>query len=130
MGSGGRVALITGASRGIGLAVARRLVTDGWRVCITARNAEPLAVAAEELGGAEHAIAVAGKADDEAHQEDAVARTVGAFGRLDLLVNNTGINPVFGPMLDIELGALRKLFDVNVFAVLGWLRFARDAGLG
>src|SRR3954447_26635840 len=89
----GRVALVTGASRGIGLAVAQRLVDEGWRGWVTARNPEPLADAVAALGGPEHAIAVAGKADDEAHQADAVARTVAAFGRLDLLVNNTGINP-------------------------------------
>src|SRR2546423_4004669 len=124
------VALVTGASRGIGLAIARRLVADGWRVCVTARTAEPLAAAAQELGGPERAIAVPGKADDPAHQEDAVARTVAAFGRLDLLVNNTGINPVYGPLLGVDPAAVRKVFDVNVFSVLGWIRQACDAWLG
>ncbi|MGW2491654.1 SDR family oxidoreductase [Streptomyces sp. NPDC001606] len=126
----GRVALVTGASRGIGLAVAERLVAEGARVCLTARSPEPLAEAVTLLGGPEHAIAVAGKADDPAHQSEAVARTVQTFGRLDVLVNNTGINPVFGPVLDLEEAALRKLFEVNVLAALGWLRRARDAWMG
>jgi NAD(P)-dependent dehydrogenase (short-subunit alcohol dehydrogenase family) len=125
-----RVAVVTGASRGIGLAVAQRLVADGWRVCVTARNAEPLAEAAEGLGGPEHALAVAGRADDAEHQADAVARTLAAYGRLDLLVNNTGINPAYGPLLSLDPSALRKIFDVNVIATLGWLRQAYDAWLG
>ena len=60
----GAVALVTGASRGIGLAIARRLVDEGAQVCITARKPEPLAEAVEGLGGAAHAMGVAGKADD------------------------------------------------------------------
>jgi len=124
------VALVTGASRGIGLAIARRLVAGGWRVCVTARTPEPLAVAAHELGGPDHAIAVPGKADDPAHQADAVARTIAAYGRLDLLVNNTGINPVYGPLIGVDPAAVRKVFEVNVFSVLGWIRQAWDAWLG
>jgi 3-oxoacyl-[acyl-carrier protein] reductase len=123
----GKVALVTGASRGIGLAVAKRLVAEGARVCVTARTAEPLARAVAELGGPENAVAVAGRADDPAHQADAVARTIDTFGQLDVLVNNTGINPVFGPVLDVEESAVRKVFEVNVLAALGWLRHARDA---
>ena len=125
----GSVAIVTGASRGIGLAIAERLVRDGWRVCLTARNQEPLAAAVDQLGGAEHAIGVAGKADDPVHQDEAVARTVKTFGRLDLLVNNAGINPVFGPLLEVDPAAVRKVFDVNVFAVLGWVGRAYEAGL-
>jgi NAD(P)-dependent dehydrogenase (short-subunit alcohol dehydrogenase family) len=125
-----RVAVVTGASRGIGLAIAQRLVRDGWRVCLTARTPDPLAAAADGLGGPERAIAVPGKADDAAHQADAVARTVAAFGRLDLLVNNTGINPVYGPLLGQDPAAVRKVFEVNVFGVLGWIRQAYDAWLG
>ncbi|GAA2116323.1 SDR family oxidoreductase [Kitasatospora saccharophila] len=123
----GKVALVTGASRGIGLAVARRLVAEGARVCVTARSPQPLAEAVAELGGPEHAIGVAGRADDPEHRADAVRRTLDAFGQLDVLVNNTGINPVFGPVLDIEESAVRKVFEVNVLAALGWLREARDA---
>lgn len=126
----GRVALVTGASRGIGLAIAARLVAEGARVCVTARKPEPLAEAVAQLGGADRAIAVSGKADDAAHQADAVNRTLEAFGRLDVLVNNTGINPVFGPVLDTDLAAVRKVFEVNVLAAIGWTRQACEAWLG
>jgi NAD(P)-dependent dehydrogenase (short-subunit alcohol dehydrogenase family) len=126
----GKVALVTGASRGIGRASAERLVAEGAHVCLTARNDEPLAAAVQELGGPEHAIGVCGRADDGKHQADAIARTLAHFGRLDVLVNNTAVNPVYGPVLDTDPGAVRKVFDVNVRAALSWLREARGAGLG
>nr|WP_035850767.1 SDR family oxidoreductase [Kitasatospora azatica] len=123
----GQVALVTGASRGIGLGIARELVDRGAKVCITARNPEPLAEAVRDLGGEDHAIAVAGKADDPEHQRAAVERTVEAFGRLDLLVNNTGINPVFGPVLDTDPAAAAKILAVNVLGPLAWTRLACEA---
>jgi NAD(P)-dependent dehydrogenase (short-subunit alcohol dehydrogenase family) len=125
-----RVAVVTGASRGIGLAVATGLVARGARVCITARNAEPLAEAVKQLGGPDRAIAVPGKADDPEHQQEAVARTLEAFGRYDMLVNNTGINPAFGPVLDVDTGAAAKILAVNVLAPLAWTKRARDAWMG
>jgi NAD(P)-dependent dehydrogenase (short-subunit alcohol dehydrogenase family) len=125
-----RVAIVTGASRGIGLGIAKELVERGAKVCITARTPEPLAEAVNELGGPGVAIAVAGKSDNAEHQEDAVAKTIEAFGRLDMLVNNTGINPVYGPTLDIDLSAAAKILAVNVLAPLSWTRRARDAWMG
>jgi NAD(P)-dependent dehydrogenase (short-subunit alcohol dehydrogenase family) len=126
----GKVALVTGASRGIGYAVAERLVAEGARVCVTARKPEPLQEAAAALGGPEHALAVAGKADDPEHQAEAVVRAVEHFGSLDILVNNTGINPTFGPLLETDPAAVRKVFEVNVFAAVAWVRHAHDAWLG
>jgi 3-oxoacyl-[acyl-carrier protein] reductase len=126
----GKTALITGASRGIGLAIAQRLVEEGARVCITARRAETLAEAVAKLGGAEHAIAVPGRADDPEHQAKAVADTVEAFGSLDILVNNAGINPVYGRMIDLDPAAFRKVFEVNVISTLAWVREAHKAWLG
>lgn len=126
----GKTALITGASRGIGLAIARRLVEEGARVCVTARKPGALAEAVEALGGPAHAIGVAGKADDAAHQADAVARTVEAFGSLDVLVNNAGVNPAYGRMLDLEDSAFRKVFEVNVISALAWVREAHKAWMG
>jgi 3-oxoacyl-[acyl-carrier protein] reductase len=125
----GRVAIVTGASRGIGLAIARRFVAEGGRVTVTARGAEALADAVTELGE-EVALAVPGKADDAAHREKAVARTVERFGRLDVLVNNTGINPLAGPVTSADAGAIQKTFGVNVTAAIGWVEQARRAGLG
>ncbi|ATY16330.1 NAD(P)-dependent oxidoreductase [Amycolatopsis sp. AA4] len=125
-----RVALVTGASRGIGLAIAKGLVERGAKVCITARKPEPLAEAVEQLGGSDVAIAVPGKADDAAHQQEAVAAAVEKFGSLDMLVNNTGINPVYGPTLDVDPAAASKIFAVNVVAPLSWIRAARDAWMG
>jgi NAD(P)-dependent dehydrogenase (short-subunit alcohol dehydrogenase family) len=125
-----RVAIVTGASRGIGLSIAAELVRRGAKVCVTARKPEPLAAAVAELGGPDVAIAVPGKGDDSDHQAEAVARTVEAFGRLDMLVNNTGINPVFGPITDVDPGAAAKILAVNVLAPLAWTRLARDAWMG
>ena len=123
----GRVALVTGASRGIGLAIAHRLVDEGARVVITARKPEPLAAAAAELGGGQVALGVAGKADDPVHRADTVQQAMAAFGRVDMLVNNTGINPVFGPLVDIDLAAARKIVEVNALAALGWIQAVHAA---
>ncbi len=125
----GKTALITGASRGIGLGIAQRLVDEGARVCITARTRETLDAAVEQLGGPAHAIAVAGKADDAAHQSAAIAATIDAFGSLDLLVNNTGINPAYGPLMGLDLDAARKIVEVNCIAALSWVQQAHAAWL-
>ncbi|MER7762124.1 SDR family oxidoreductase [Streptomyces sp. NPDC097619] len=116
---GGRVALVTGASRGIGYGIAEALVARGDRVCITGRNEEALKEAVERLG-ADRAMGVAGKAHDEAHQAVAVDRAMAAFGRIDFLVNNAGTNPVFGPLADMDLAVARKVYETNVISALGF----------
>ncbi len=126
----GAVAIVTGASRGIGLGIAEKLVAEGARVVITARKPEALAEAVEHLGGADKALGVAGNAADAAHQDEVVAAARDTFGGLDHLVNNTGINPVYGPMLDTELDVARKIMEVNVLAAFSWTQKAIAAGLG
>ncbi|MCK8642340.1 SDR family oxidoreductase [Mycobacterium colombiense] len=116
----GQVAIVTGASRGIGHCIAARLVADGAKVCITGRRQEALDEAVLTLGGIGNAIAVQGRADDVEHQADAIVRTLKAFGRVDMLVNNAGINPVYGPMIELDLAAARKVFEVNALAALSW----------
>jgi NAD(P)-dependent dehydrogenase (short-subunit alcohol dehydrogenase family) len=126
----GQVALITGASRGIGLAIATRLVAEGARVCITARGADALAAAVEELGGSDHAICVAGKADDLPHQQAALDAVLEAYGRLDVLINNAGVNPAYGTLMSLDPGAARKILEVNLLGTLAWVRLAIERGLG
>ncbi|GGS85036.1 MULTISPECIES: SDR family oxidoreductase [Streptomyces] len=128
----GKVALVTGGSRGIGYGVAEALVARGDRVCVTGRNEDSLKEAVEQLG-ADRAIYVAGKAHDEAHQAVAVERTMEAFGRVDFLVNNAGTNPVFGPIADLDLNVARKVFETNVVSALGfaqktWHAWQKDNG--
>ena len=125
-----KVAIITGASRGIGLGIARRLVADGARVVITARQPEALAEAVEALGGPSHALAIAGHADDASHQAEVVAAARETFGRLDYLVNNAGINPSYGPMLEMDIDSARKILEVNVLSAFSWTQRAVGAGLG
>ncbi|WP_433762413.1 SDR family oxidoreductase [Nocardia sp. CA-135398] len=126
----GKTAIVTGASRGIGLAIAQRLVADGARVCVTARKKDALDAVVAELGGPEHAIAVAGRADDVEHQTEAIERTLETFGSVDFLVNNAGINPVYGPMVELDLAAARKVFEVNCLAAISWVQQAHKAWLG
>lgn len=125
----GRTAIVTGASRGIGLAIAQRLVDDGARVVVTARKQEALDEAVAQLGGAEHALAVAGPADDPAHQDEAIAAAISTFGGLDFLVNNTGINPAYGPLMQLDLAAARKIVEVNDIAALSWVQKAYAAAM-
>lgn len=126
----GRTALVTAASRGIGLATAARIVAEGGRVGITARKPDALEAAVTALGGDTVAIAVAGKADDPEHQRDAVQRISRVFGSLDVLVNAAGINPAYGSLAELDEGAARKIMDVNVLAALSWSRLAVEHGLG
>ncbi|MEV4129001.1 SDR family oxidoreductase [Nocardia sp. NPDC049707] len=126
----GKTAIVTGASRGIGLAIAQRMVAEGARVCVTARNKDALDAVVAELGGPERAVAVAGRADDVDHQIEAIERTLETFGSVDYLVNNAGINPVYGPMVELDLAAARKIFEVNCLAAISWVQQAHKAWLG
>ena len=128
----GKVAVVTGASRGIGYGVAEALVARGDRVVITGRNEDALKEAVDRLG-AERVIGVAGKAHDLDHQTEVVERTMEAFGRVDHLINNAGTNPVFGPIADLDLNVARKVFETNVISALGfaqktWHAWQKDNG--
>ncbi|GAA1734275.1 SDR family oxidoreductase [Aeromicrobium alkaliterrae] len=120
---------MTGASRGIGLGVAERLVAEGARVVLTGRHEEALDEAIALLGP-DVASGVAGKVDDPAHQAATVAHAIERFGSLDVLVNNAGVNPWYGPMIEIDLTAARKIVEVNCFASLAWAQHAHRAWMG
>lgn len=126
--------IITGGSRGIGLAVAERLVAEGARVVLTGRRPEALAAAVTALGGEDHAVGVPGHAADPEHQGQTIGMALRRFGRLNGLVNNAGTNPAYGPMLDGDLGEgldiARKVLEVNVLAAYAWTHQAVRAGLG
>jgi NAD(P)-dependent dehydrogenase (short-subunit alcohol dehydrogenase family) len=122
----GRTALITGGTRGIGAGIAEELLRRGANVVVTARKPEELdaTVARLDADGTGRVLAARGSADDEVHQQQAVALAVERFGRLDCLVPNAAVNPQYGPLMDADLGAVRKVFEVNVTAVLGWVQQA------
>jgi NAD(P)-dependent dehydrogenase (short-subunit alcohol dehydrogenase family) len=129
----GRAALVTGASRGIGLAIAAELLSRGASVTITARKPDELAAAAKELvegpagGEGERVLTVKGNAGSAESRAESVDRTVEAFGRLDILINNAGVNPVYGPLVEADLDAVRKIFDINVVAAIGYVQLAYEA---
>lgn len=119
----GQVALVTGASRGIGLGIAQRLAAEGAKLVLTARKPETLAEAVASFPEGT-AIGIAGKADDPGHRAEVYDTIAESFGRLDVLVTNVGINPVYGPTIDVDLDAARKILDVNVIGTLAWVQGA------
>ncbi|MBW0117671.1 SDR family oxidoreductase [Pseudonocardia abyssalis] len=129
----GRAALVTGASRGIGYAIAAELLTRGASVTITARKPDELNTAAERLaadhagGDAGRVLAITANASSAESREASVTQTVERFGRLDILVNNTGINPTYGFLMDVDLAAVSKTFDTNVVATLAYVQLAYRA---
>ncbi|WP_433221684.1 SDR family NAD(P)-dependent oxidoreductase [Microtetraspora malaysiensis] len=113
-------ALITGASRGLGLALARALAAEGWALTLTARSEEDLHSAAFDLDASAGVAAIAGDVADPAHR----ARLAEAAPRLDLLVNNaSGLGPTPLPALaGYPLDGLRDLFETNVIAPLALIQ--------
>ncbi|GAA4859049.1 SDR family oxidoreductase [Actinomycetospora straminea] len=126
----GRSALVTGASRGIGLGVARHLLDRGASVTLTARKPGQLDEAVAELDEPDRVLAVAGNSGDAAARARAVDAAVERFGSLDVLVNNAATNPQYGPLMEADLGAVSKIFDVNVVAALGFVQEAHRAWMG
>ncbi|MFA9429440.1 SDR family oxidoreductase [Egicoccus sp. AB-alg2] len=123
IGVDGRVALVTGASRGIGEAVVRHLLDAGVvGVVVTGRKAETLEPLAADLG--DRVVPVVGNVADPDHAEAAVATAVDRFGSCDLLVNNAGTNPGAGPLMDVQMGAVDKTWEINLRAPLVWSRAA------
>jgi len=126
----GKAALVTGASRGIGLAIAIELARGGAAVTISSRKPEQVSAAVDEVRTAVDGAKVLGVPANTGKDEDraeVVGRTVEEFGRLDVLINNTGINPTYGSLLEADLGAVRKIFDVNVVGALGFVQLAAKA---
>lgn len=117
-----RCAIVTGASRGLGLALTRQLSADGWRVIVDARHGDDLAAATAELPGVE---AVPGDVADPLHWADLI-EAVRAVGRLDLLVNNAStLGPTPLPALaEVDLDELARVFDVNVVGPFGLIQAA------
>ncbi|WP_128429885.1 SDR family oxidoreductase [Streptomyces cyaneus] len=124
----GRTAVVTGASRGIGLAIAQALATAGAHVVLTSRSQEAADAAAAQVGGT--AVGVGAHAVDEEAARRCVELTLERFGSLDILVNNAGTNPAFGPVIDQDHGRFAKTFDVNLWAPVLWTGLATRAWMG
>ena len=118
----GKVALVTGASKGIGLAIAKAYAENGATVVLTARKQEGLDEAVTTIKGETHTIAA--HAGDPSAAEAAVTETIERFGRLDVLVNNAATNPHMGRLIDVDLPRWDKTFEVNLRGPLVWTQQA------
>ena len=118
----GKVALVTGASKGIGRAIAAGIADAGAKVMLSSRKQDQLEAAAAEIDG-ETAVFAANAGDLDAAAA-CVDATIETFGGLDILVNNAATNPHFGATLDVDPGRYDKTFDVNVRGPLFWSQAA------
>jgi NAD(P)-dependent dehydrogenase (short-subunit alcohol dehydrogenase family) len=131
----GRVALVTGASRGIGEAIAKAYAERGARVVVSSRKQEACdEVAGEIVAAGGDAVALACHIGDMDSLARLFGEVEGRYGRLDVLVNNAATNPYYGHILDTDLGAYQKTVDVNVrgyfFASILGGRLMRKGGRG
>ncbi|MGI9064292.1 MAG: SDR family NAD(P)-dependent oxidoreductase, partial [Pseudonocardiaceae bacterium] len=123
----GKVALVTGASRGIGRAIATAYSEAGAKVMISSRKQDALEEAARSMPGEVEVFAAnAGEADQA---EACVAACVERFGGLDVLVNNAATNPYMGPLMGIDTPRADKTVKVNQLGVLVWTQLAHRLAL-
>ena len=111
----GKIALVTGASRGIGASIARTLAAPGAHVIVSSRKAEACTVVADEIiaaGGSAEVLAC--HIGDMAQIESTFAQIQAKHGRLDILINNAAANPYFGHIMDTTPEAFQKTVDVNI----------------
>lgn len=123
----GKVALVTGGSRGIGKAIAATMAASGAKVMISSRKQDALEAAAAEMDG-DVAVFAANAGDPESARA-CVAATIERFGRLDVLVNNAATNPYYGDTLAVDDGRWDKTFQVNLRAPVLWSQAAWDQAL-
>ena len=121
-----KTVLITGGSRGIGLASALRFSKEGWNVYITSRKEENLQAVLNDHPELKGFVA---KADDLAAASATCKAIVDETGSLDVLINNAGTNPSAGSILEVELSAIQKTWDVNLMGPLMWSREAVKVGI-
>ena len=113
----GRVAIITGSSKGIGKSIARGLAENGARVVVSSRKQEAVdAVAGEFREAGLEAFGIACHVGDGQQRKALVEKTLAQYGRIDILVNNAAINPYYGPLEGSEEGVFDKIMEVNVKA--------------
>ena len=113
-----KVAIITGSSKGIGEAMARALAENGAKVVISSRNQDACEEVSEQFEkDGLVAVGIACHVANDAQRKALVEKTVAQFGGVDILINNAGINPVFGPIEDASEEAFDKLMNVNVKAI-------------
>lgn len=118
-----KVAIVTGSSRGIGLAIARQMARAGANVVISSRKADVCTQEADRINadfGAGRAVAIPANISEKASLENLVADTVAQWGRVDILVCNAATNPYYGPMSGISDEQFRKVLDNNIVAT-HWL---------
>jgi NAD(P)-dependent dehydrogenase (short-subunit alcohol dehydrogenase family) len=123
----GKVALVTGASRGIGKAIATAYTGAGAAVMLSSRKQDALEAAAGEIEG-ETAV-FAANAGEPDQIEACVAATVERFGRIDILVNNAATNPYMGRPIDIDLPRFDKTWQVNYRGPVVWIQEAWKASM-
>lgn len=120
----GRVALVTGASKGIGLAIAKTMAESGARVMLSSRKEDQLRVAAAGINGETDVFAA--NAGDLAAASACIDATLQRFGAIDILVNNAATNPYFGKTLGVDEGRFGKTFDVNLKGPLFWTQMVHE----
>ncbi|MFM2078500.1 MAG: hypothetical protein RJA49_2390 [Actinomycetota bacterium] len=123
----GKVALVTGGSRGIGKAIAATMAAAGARVMISSRKQDALEAAAAEMDG-DVAVYAANAGEPDAARA-VVAATIERFGALDVLVNNAATNPYYGATLGVDEARFDKTFQVNLRGPLFWCQAAWDQAM-
>jgi NAD(P)-dependent dehydrogenase (short-subunit alcohol dehydrogenase family) len=123
----GKVALVTGGSRGIGRAIGEAFAAAGAKVVLSSRKQDDLDAAAKEIGG--DTVGFAANAGDPDQTVAAIAFAKEHFGAIDILVNNAATNPYMGPLMGISASQMDKTVQVNQRAVVTWTQEAMKAGL-